>query len=297
MNKTRTWTIILTGVGLLALLLLAVSVNALQLAPGQQYGYQQAAPNLAAGGGSSPFGNFILAAFRVLMSILWLALPLYILLAIVNKDMRKRLLKDIAIFLPIVLLLVYLSNQKPAQQAAKDINPNMFGQQAQQPGPQGPAAPLPPQFVPPPGWVTTLTTVAIAVAITLIVLAVVYGIWRRARANQAKEPLQRVEKEAQAAIDAIGAGGDLREVIMRCYLQMIQALQEYRGIHRGSDMTPREFELTLQKRGLPGDAVHQLTRLFEQVRYGTTQPGRTDERAAVDSLAAIVSACQRTRAA
>ena len=60
-------------------------------------------------------------------------------------------------------------------------------------------------------------------------------------------------------------------------------------------MTPHEFERILQERGLPRGPVHDLTQLFEQVRYGGYNPGRQEERVAVSSLSAIVTACQRSR--
>ncbi len=290
----RTWTLIFTGIGLLALLLLAISINTLQLAPGQPYSVQGPVNGISPGG-MNGLGDYVMLAFRAFMILLWVAVPVYLILALINKDMRKRLLRDIAMLLPVLLLLFYLSNQKPAQRAVQDLNPPMFNGSTMEAGLAGTPAPPPPEFVPPPGWVTTLTTAVIAIVITLIILAVVYGLWRRARNQRSTEPLKQVEREAQAAIDAIGAGGDLREVIMRCYFQMIEALKEYRGIHRSYDMTPHEFELTLQKRGLPAESVHQLTGLFEQVRYGMTKPGRQDEATAIASLSAIVSACQKTR--
>jgi hypothetical protein len=76
---------------------------------------------------------------------------------------------------------------------------------------------------------------------------------------------------------------------------MLQAVEEYKNIRRDRDMTPHEFELALERRGLPREPIHQLTELFEQVRYGGQVPGRAEERLAVSSLSAIVSACQRTR--
>jgi hypothetical protein len=136
--------------------------------------------------------------------------------------------------------------------------------------------------------------VAIALAVTLILAGAFYAIWRRTNAQRRlREPLKNVEREAQAALDAIMAGADLREAILLCYLQMVETIKEYRGIYRDQDMTPREFEVFLEKRGVPRDPVHQLTRLFEDVRYGTFKPGRTDEQTAISSLSSIVSACQR----
>jgi type I restriction enzyme R subunit len=42
-------------------------------------------------------------------------------------------------------------------------------------------------------------------------------------------------------------------------------------------------------------AVERLTRLFEQVRYGNYAPRRRDQMEAVDSLQAIVNACEQLR--
>jgi hypothetical protein len=119
-------------------------------------------------------------------------------------------------------------------------------------------------------------------------------VWRRTRRKE-ELPLEKIERRAQDAIDELAAGGDLREVIQRCYFRMIDALHEYRNIDRERDVTPHEFELILQRHGLPPDPVHQLTDLFERVRYGAHRPGRQDEQLAVSSLSAIVAACQRAR--
>jgi hypothetical protein len=60
-------------------------------------------------------------------------------------------------------------------------------------------------------------------------------------------------------------------------------------------MTPSEFEQALQGKGLPREPVHQLTHLFEEVRYGARQVGEREERQAIDSLSAIVAACTRAK--
>ncbi len=98
----RTWTFIFTGIGLLALLLLAISINTLQLAPGQSYSVQSPANGISPGGSGS-LGDFVMLVFRGLMILLWVALPVYLILAAINKDMRKRLLRDIAMLLPVLL--------------------------------------------------------------------------------------------------------------------------------------------------------------------------------------------------
>jgi hypothetical protein len=58
-------------------------------------------------------------------------------------------------------------------------------------------------------------------------------------------------------------------------------------------MTTHEFEEILQGKGLPDEPIHQLTLLFEDVRYGNLNPGEADETRAISSLGAIVSALRR----
>jgi hypothetical protein len=71
---------------------------------------------------------------------------------------------------------------------------------------------------------------------------------------------------------------------------MVRILNEQRGIQRRKHMTPREFEIRLEEAGFPGEPVRQLTRLFEQVRYGAKALGAQEERQAVACLTAIVEA-------
>jgi hypothetical protein len=55
-------------------------------------------------------------------------------------------------------------------------------------------------------------------------------------------------------------------------------------------MTTQEFEKLLQGKGLPDEPIHQLTLLFEEVRYGNIAPGEGDETRAISSLRTVVSA-------
>jgi hypothetical protein len=65
-------------------------------------------------------------------------------------------------------------------------------------------------------------------------------------------------------------------------------LAEEQGIERKDSMTVREFENLLEVAGVPYDPVHQLTQLFEAVRYGHWQPNPIDEEKAIHCLEAIV---------
>ncbi len=124
----------------------------------------------------------------------------------------------------------------------------------------------------------------IGLAVGMISIGVWILFWSAGR-SRPDDPLKR---EAELAIHALRTGSDIRNVIVRCYLQMSQALQKEQGIKREETMTARDFERLLEARGIPHDPIHQLTGLFEGARYGHRPPGPEDERTAFECLSAIV---------
>ncbi len=116
------------------------------------------------------------------------------------------------------------------------------------------------------------------------------------RSRPARQPaLVRLGKEAEKARQALLTGMSLREVILECYRQMSRVLQEENGIERQAYMTTGDFERLLSAEGFPAAPVHQLTRLFDAVRYGRWQPGPSDEQQAVGCLEAITRYSKETR--
>ena len=105
----------------------------------------------------------------------------------------------------------------------------------------------------------------------------------------------RLAQEAEKARQALLEGLSLREVILQCYRQMSRVLQEEIGIVRQAYMTTGDFERLLAAEGFPAGPVHQLTSLFEAVRYGRWQPGLSDDQQAIACLEAIVQHSQETR--
>jgi len=97
------------------------------------------------------------------------------------------------------------------------------------------------------------------------------------------------EREVEEARQALLDGRDLRQVIIQCYRRMGQALQQERQIEREASMTTGEFEALLCARGVPPDPVHQLTGLFEAVRYGRWEPASNEEQRAIQCLDAILA--------
>jgi hypothetical protein len=124
----------------------------------------------------------------------------------------------------------------------------------------------------------------IALAAAVILAGVGLYVWSVRRVRRG-DPVLR---EAERAINELKAGADIRSVIVRCYYQMSRALQKERGIELEQTMTARDFESLLEARGVPGEPVHDLTRLFEGARYGRRQSGPDEERKAMDCLSAIV---------
>jgi hypothetical protein len=127
-------------------------------------------------------------------------------------------------------------------------------------------------------WLVGLGLLAALILLAVVVL--------RSRPAPAFQPWT---SEAEAARQALLAGENLANVILNCYRRMSQALREHQGLVRDEAMTTGEFERLLVAQGVPRDPVHQLTQLFEAVRYGRWQPGAGDEQRALDSLNAILA--------
>jgi hypothetical protein len=96
------------------------------------------------------------------------------------------------------------------------------------------------------------------------------------------------EIELEGARDALRDGGDLRQVIIDCYRRMGRALRDEQNLLREEFMTTGEFEELLTAKGVPREPVHQLTLLFEAVRYGTSQPDTAEENRALACLEDIL---------
>ncbi len=146
-------------------------------------------------------------------------------------------------------------------------------------------------FAPPPRWMRVVA----ALGIGLILAAGLLGaIWRFyvPQPDFEEPPLAQLAARAQAALDELYAGEDARLVILRCYFEMARVLDQSQGIQRLETATPREFAAQLTALGLPAGAVHTLTQLFEDARYGTSISGDAAAEQAIASLRVIVDACK-----
>lgn len=125
------------------------------------------------------------------------------------------------------------------------------------------------------------------VGIGLLAISVLVGMWIFTPSHQAS-PIDLVGLEAEKARQALRTGVHLKDVIIHCYTQMSLALKHEQGIERKDFMTTGEFETLLETAGIPHEPIHQLTRLFDAVRYGNWQPNPMDEQQAIQCLEAIM---------
>lgn len=129
------------------------------------------------------------------------------------------------------------------------------------------------------------------VTILLLLGGAIFVIWLFYQTLHPSKKDDLIATEAGAALRAIEEGDDLKNTIIRCYLQMERIAREEQGIERAESATPREFEYLMATKGIPLPPIHQLTHLFEKVRYGGKVLDLQDEQAAIDCLSAIRIAC------
>ncbi|MDH5507574.1 MAG: DUF4129 domain-containing protein [Anaerolineae bacterium] len=215
-------------------------------------------------------------------SILVLLLPVGLILVLISPEARKRFLQYILAIIPFggtLILIIYMSQA--------------FGFVEDMITDRGPTLPKvdfatgdSPEIIPnapsePPEWFAYTASF-------IVVAGVLAAGWYLYDRNFRQTPLEQIVVEMQEALDQIQAGADLNDTIMQCYYDMASALRKQRGIKRNQAMTPREFEASLAQAGMPRNHIHQLTQLFEGVRYGAKTATQQQEDLAIECLTAIL---------
>jgi hypothetical protein len=285
MSRQRLWTLIWLGCAVVALLLLASSLSRLTFRPGHFYDLSALLPAMGGAGAVLPRDPASLAFWQTLLAGVSLVLLIVLVIGLIfSRKLRRELLRRLISILIILVLLNQLLNVVRGNLAQEERSPAAAN---------NPLLPLMggeplPAFVPNP----TLWMIVVVSAVLLgLLLAGIWFFWRRLRAQES--PLTRLADEAQLALADLQSGSDLKNTVLRCYMQMSQILSEQRGITRPHDMTPREFAQQLAAIGLRDEHIGQLTRLFERVRYGACQAGEREEREAVACLTAIAQLYRR----
>lgn len=277
----RTTTFLQLTLALAALLLLAAGIGGLRFEPGRDINLLA----LLLGDGQMPTtqpGTAMTGGmdFQPWMRIaFWLMLAFTLAYAVVSPTARKRLFMTL-IF---VLLILFIAERyrDRLQEQPREM-PGIEGIEAL-PDAGAAAIPEPPPFVTdPPLWLNWAVNAVVAIAFFIFL----WYLWLRLRPKP--DPQSLLVEEAASALAELEAGGELRDVVLRCYVQMTAVLKENHRVERRQAMTPREFEGHLAAAGLGDDHIRRLTRLFEGARYGTqTSTGKTAQEAS-DCLQAIV---------
>ncbi|HSB00373.1 MAG TPA: DUF4129 domain-containing protein, partial [Anaerolineales bacterium] len=168
---------------------------------------------------------------------------------------------------------------------------NLSGNKGPQPG-NDLSSPMP-VFEPPQAASTFSYAISFVFALLLLALLwALYRSWQRYIAlTSPGKSLDDIARIARSSLDDLSSGRNSSDVIINCYLRMNDVVSSKRKLNREIAMTPREFALRLEEAGLPGEAVTQLTRLFEGVRYGDRKSAPRDVNEAVNCLKTILHYC------
>lgn len=288
----RTWAVIFIAVGLIAMLLLAGSIPGLKLAEGKPFPFNfNFLTPLQSPAGTLPGGDFFLLLIRIIFACAWVMLPIMVVYLIINPKARKQFLLMLLRILPFILILVIVGPR--LAELFPRLGEKLGAGQAGMPGGLPYPAPPAPEFNPnPPEWLVIIGSVGVTIMVVTLLSTIGLTIWRNRHTKTSA--FRRLADEAQEALDSLQTGGDLKDTVLRCYYEMVKTVKEQKGYVRSADMTPIEFEAHLVRLGLPPQSVHDLTAVFQDVRYGNHTPGEREERQAILSLTAIIDACRGT---
>ena len=280
--KRKFLILVMAGVAIAALLLLAASLSHVQFERGKRLSLGHDEPP----GGSPPGLTFDLDLFwRVLMWSLFILVPLSIIAVFIwPENLKYAIIRAVALALSLILLVLTI-------RAMKDFI-EQFLAALQNLGAQGPATGEPGAGeglllgpVRAPRWTVFPFLLGGLAFLTLSG----WWLWRLWLSGRTRGPLGLGELSAVAgaAAEELEAGGDLRDVVLRCYREMSELLSERQHVPFQEAMTAREFERQLRRAGVRDEHVSQLSRLFEEVRYGGRASGPLEEERALECLRAV----------
>jgi hypothetical protein len=276
----------LAALALVALTVLAVSLNQIPFREAQHFGRREPVENPLPADDMTqilvdvPLWKQVLVWVLVIVMVVLIALLL-------SPEMRKRLLR-IIIRVAVTFWAMYF--------LMKNYGEQLFGWNLAR-GTEGQASvdsnvPMP-VFQPP--QVSPAFSYVISFAFALLWLAILWGLyrgWQRyTNLMKMRKPLDELARIARSSLDDLSSGRNSSDVIINCYLRMSDVVSDKRHLYRAAAMTPSEFAQRLEQAGLPGDAVTRLTRLFEAVRYGDRKSGPKDVNEAVSCLKTILLYC------
>ena len=271
-NQRKHRVLLFSGLAVVALVFLAAGLSDLEFLPGKPHpSLDLIGDVLRAIFGAIPDSEAFGSLFGIVVWVSMLLLILLIFCLVIMPRTKTRGSRWLGSLVWILVIYLLLRLRPSATEESQGVSPAV----PQTAMPTLPAVtPVPDEVVASatefasssPQWVVLLVALILAILAMAGLLGAARFFWRRS--HPPSSPLEQLAQEAQEAIVALEAGGDVKDTVMRCYFEMSRVLDERRGIRRAGAMTPREFERQLIAVGLPGVHVERLTRLFEGVRYG-----------------------------
>lgn len=273
--------IVLASLGVFMLVLLAASLQSLELKPGQVFFNDRGNESdfflefkhLVDSAGSLSLGEALMLAVGFLVLFV-------LMLAMLSPEARKRVL--------LTILRVGLTGWAILYALNKFRPEGIFDVESPAATLEGAPAVIdtPPPYIPPvvPPWVNYL------VSFLVVLFFAGIGFWLYRLLRPPRRSFQTLARAARSALKDLSEGRDWDDAVIRCYARMSEALDQERGLHRQQAMTPQEFASRLEQAGLPSDPVQRLTRLFEKARYGGQKSSRAEVNEAVTCLTAILHA-------
>ncbi len=285
LTSSRLWALFFVFIALVALFLLSAGLSELEFRYGEPFSMLREAE--ADGGGLElpTLGGGYVRIILYIFAGLQLFLPLAIIYFLISREARWRVLGALLSLSWIAALYFLIRSGLYTFTQPGTVFPDTL--------PLGEALSTDVEFTyRAPQWLVIVMTIGLAISIATLLVGI--ALFIRRRVQRKSSPLERLAQEAQEAIDALQAGADLKNTVIRCYHEMSLILLKQRGLKRAEAMTPREFERDLEDSGLPGEQVRVLTRLFEMVRYGAKVPDEEEENIAIESLSSIVDAIRNS---
>jgi hypothetical protein len=270
----------LAGVGIAALLLLAASLSQIEFQPGKYFSF---GPGEAPEEGGKVFQFDLDLLWRIIIWTFFALVPFSIIAVFIwPENLKYAIVRAVLLALFLILLVFTI-------RALKDFIEQLLAalqgleRQAAAPSESGGGEALPIGSARAPGWAVFPFLLGGLAFLALL------GWWLRRLwlGRRAEAQLLEISALAGAAADELISGGSLRNIVLRCYREMSKLLSEQQQVPFHEAMTAREFEQQLRRAGVQDEHVTQLSRLFEEVRYGGRESGPDEEQEALECLREI----------
>ena len=282
-DSTKRKTLILFGLAMFLTMVVAASLPQVELQPGMPLPKLEEGEVVVAPIEEEPLVAISASEFvKTLFALILAGSMLYVTYRLIRGSDLKNLgsyIQPLMVIVLIIGIIIFVIMLLPKTQSSL---PMQLPPTTETPSVTSPLGPVP-------------TALFWLVGIGLLVSSILLGIWIFGQFSKQETTIDLVGLEAENALQSLKNGLDLKDVIVKCYRQMSLVLEKEQGVEREDSMTTREFENLLEAAGVPHDPIHQLTRLFEAVRYGKWQPNPTDERKAVHCLEAILLFSRETK--